>query len=103
MLALSVMPQSSRAAVRFWEASPIVVICASWAFLAFSAVYHSPQLSIDGIAGAPTARVSESLIQATWTGLSVPWDESVGHWILMTVAMMGPASLGGVRYTASNS
>src|SRR5215207_5318353 len=72
------------------ERVPAIVVGSAWLMLmaregvGISHMGHPGAASCFGGCGAPFARV-------------------LGNWLLMTVAMMGPASLAGLRHTATSS
>lgn len=79
------------------EIGAAAIVTAAWAILAAQAAWDGHAAAHAGMAA--TAIPNSALALRAWSGVT----GGLGPWVLMTVAMMGPAALAGIRHTGLNS
>ena len=96
----SARPDLRRLLLRHPELGPAAVVAAAWVtLLVLAAAGH-------GSASAAGAGVMPGMAMDSSAAPRSAWAAAAGgipSWVLMTVAMMGPAALAGVRHTGLNS
>lgn len=93
-------PRVGRTLLGHPELGPAVVVIAAWAavlVLAVMGAHAGSDPGMSGMAGMGTGGAAAP--QGAWSRAAV----GLPSWLLMTVAMMGPAALADVRYTGLNS
>ena len=90
------------------ELVAVSVVALAWVALVAMALQHAPDTSLTGAHASQAAGLpGMSGMTGTRSGTSPSvWSGVIAglpYWLLMTVAMMGPVALVGVRHTALNS